>query len=283
MKQAHDLHGEAGAKRSSIKLIAGNCYNVPFMPDTHSAELIAQLKAENELLRQRALWLKDARRDAVRLLAEALEAKDSVTRGHSNRVRKLCIEIARELSVPGDELEIIEMGSFLHDLGKVGVRDDVLKKPGKLTEDEYTHMQSHPEIGMRMLEGSPYFQDIIPIVRHHHERWDGSGYPGGLKESEIPLGSRIIAICDTFDTMVSERPYKKALTVETALGTLRNLAGKLFDPALVEIFIERRIYERVPQDLHQRDVFLSAPRTPFSKPFQFLVRIIKCPLASFVA
>jgi putative nucleotidyltransferase with HDIG domain len=218
------------------------------MSHADPTDLIAQLQAENELLRQRALWLKDARRDAVRLLAEALEAKDSVTRGHSNRVRKLSVELARELNVAMDELEIIELGSFLHDLGKVGVRDDVLKKPGKLTEDEYTHMQSHPEIGMRMLEGSPYFLDIIPIVRHHHERWDGSGYPGGLREEGIPLGSRIIAICDTFDTMVSERPYKKALTIDTALGTLRNLAGKLFDPQLVEMFIERRIYERVPQD-----------------------------------
>lgn len=248
MKQATELRGGALVIKCYIQLIPGNCYNIRSMPDTNPVDLIAQLKAENELLRQRALWLKDARRDAVRLLAEALEAKDSVTRGHSNRVRKLCIEIARELGVHDDELEIIELGSFLHDLGKVGVRDDVLKKPGKLTEDEYTHMQSHPEIGMRMLEGSPYFQDIIPIVRHHHERWDGSGYPGGLKESAIPLGSRIIAICDTFDTMVSDRPYKKALAVETALGTLRNLAGKLFDPALVEIFITRKIYERVPQD-----------------------------------
>lgn len=211
-------------------------------------EQIAQLQAENEALRRRTAWLREARREAVRLLAEALEAKDSVTRGHSNRVRKLSLELARELGVGEEERELIELGAFLHDLGKVGVRDDVLKKPGKLTEDEYSHMQSHPEIGMRMLEASPYFADILPLVRHHHEKWDGTGYPGNLAGEAIPLGSRIISICDTYDTMVSERPYKKPLPREDALGTLSNLAGRMFDPRLVAVFLDRRIYERVSVD-----------------------------------
>lgn len=211
-------------------------------------EQIARLEAENRALREQTLWLRQARREAVRLLAEALEAKDSVTRGHSNRVRKLSVELAREIGVLEDELERIELGAFLHDLGKVGVRDDVLKKPGKLTEDEYSHMQSHPEIGMRMLEASPYFVDLIPLVRHHHEKWDGTGYPGNLAAEAIPLGSRIIAICDTFDTIVSERPYKKPLPREDALGVLRNLAGRMFDPGLVEVFISREIYLRVTPD-----------------------------------
>ena len=209
---------------------------------------IAELLAENELLRKRTHWLRDARREAVRLLAEALEAKDSVTRGHSNRVRKLSIELAKAHGVTEGELERIELGSFLHDLGKVGVRDDVLKKPGKLTEDEYSHMQNHPEIGMRMLEASPYFEDLLPIVRHHHEKWDGTGYPGNLAGEAIPLGSRIIAICDTYDTIVSERPYKKPLPVPDALATLRNMAGRMFDPVLVELFIRREIYLLVTPD-----------------------------------
>ncbi len=206
---------------------------------------LARLEQENESLRRQALWLRDARRDAVRLLAEALEAKDSITRGHSNRVRKLCVELARELGLSEDEREVLEMGAFLHDLGKVGVDDGVLKKPGKLTEEEFLHIQSHPEIGMRMLEGSPFFVEVLPLVRHHHERWDGSGYPAGLGGDRIPLGSRIIAVCDTYDTMVSERPYKPPLPRDAALGTLRNMAGRLFDPHLVTVFIEREIYLRV--------------------------------------
>ncbi len=209
---------------------------------------LSRLQEEVDRLRERTNWLRDARRDAVRLLAEALEAKDSITRGHSNRVRKLSIELAREIGASEAELECIELGAFLHDLGKVGVRDDVLKKPGKLTEDEYEHMQSHPEIGMKMLEASPYFSDILPIVRHHHEKWDGTGYPGGLKADAIPLGSRIIAICDTYDTMVSERPYKKPLPREHALQTLSSLAGKMFDPNLVRAFIEQQVYLRVTPD-----------------------------------
>lgn len=216
----------------------------PLSPD----EEIARLLEENRVLRERAHWLRDARREAVRLLAEALETKDSVTRGHSNRVRKLSVELARELGVLENELERIELGAFLHDLGKMGVRDDVLKKPGKLTEDEYSHMQRHPEIGMRMLEASPYFADLIPLVRHHHEKWDGSGYPGNLAGEAIPLGSRIIAICDTFDTIVSDRPYKKPLPQQHALEVLRGMAGRMFDPGLVEIFIAREIYLRVTPD-----------------------------------
>jgi putative two-component system response regulator len=218
------------------------------MSDLTQSQQIAALLAENERLRQRTAWLRDARREAVRLLAEALEAKDSVTRGHSNRVRKLSVELAKAHGVTESELERIELGSFLHDLGKVGVRDDVLKKAGKLTEDEYSHMQAHPEIGMKMLETSPYFEDLLPIVRHHHEKWDGTGYPGHLAGGAIPLGSRIIAICDTYDTIVSERPYKKPLPAADALGTLRNLAGRMFDPQLVELFITREIYTLVTPD-----------------------------------
>jgi putative nucleotidyltransferase with HDIG domain len=216
---------------------------------------IEELERENQRLRGETVWLRDARRDAVRLLAEALEAKDSVTRGHSNRVRKLCLEIARELGLRPEMCERLELGAFLHDLGKLGVDDAVLKKPGKLTPDEYSQMQEHPEIGMRMLEASPFFADVIPIVRHHHERWDGTGYPSGLAEEDIPLESRIIAICDTYDTMVSSRPYKLPLPSETALQTLRNMAGKLFDPQLVEIFIEHRVYERVSQDYSSETSF----------------------------
>lgn len=218
------------------------------MPPPSSDDEITRLLAENKALRERALWLRDARREAVRLLAEALETKDSVTRGHSNRVRKLCVEMAREIGVADEELERIELGAFLHDLGKMGVRDDVLKKPGKLTEDEYSHMQSHPEIGMRMLEASPAFADLLPLVRHHHEKWDGSGYPGNLAGEAIPLGSRIIAICDTYDTIVSDRPYKKPLPQNHALDVLRSMAGRMFDPQLVELFIVREIYLRVTPD-----------------------------------
>lgn len=216
------------------------------MNAAESADRIAQLQAENEMLRQQALWLRQARREAVRLLAEALEAKDSTTRGHSNRVRKLCVEMAHELGLDAEVCERIELGAFLHDLGKVGVNDSVLKKPGKLNEDELQHMRAHPEIGIRMLEASPYFVDILPIIRHHHERWDGSGYPHGLAVEQIPLGSRIIAICDTFDTIVSERPYKKPLPIEHAIETIQSMKGRLFDPTLVDLFITREVYRRAP-------------------------------------
>lgn len=167
-------------------------------------------------------------------LMSALDARDRETEGHSTRVSRLTYMLGKKMGLNSQQLKALERGALLHDIGKIGISDTILHKPGKLTEDEWKIMRVHPDIGARIIERIPFLQDCLPIVRYHHERWNGSGYPKGLKGTEIPLPARIFAVADVFDALTSNRLYRKKLSAEEALRYLREQAGILFDPDIVE-------------------------------------------------
>ena len=170
-------------------------------------------------------------------LAAALDTRDTETQGHSLRVSEYTTVIARRMGVKDPELTEIRRGALLHDVGKIGIPDAVLRKPGKLTPEEWEEMRRHPEIGYRILSGIKFLEPSLPIVIAHQERFDGSGYPRGLKREEIPLGARIFAVVDTLDAMTSDRPYRKALRYEDAREEIIRNSGVQFDPSVVEVFL----------------------------------------------
>lgn len=172
--------------------------------------------------------------DIIQCLVGALEAKDLYTRGHSIRVGDKAYELAKEIGIAGEELEIMHIAGHLHDIGKIGVPDKILNKRGKLTDNEWKAIKRHPEIGSNILNNSGKLKIISKLVLHHHERWDGKGYPHGLSGKDIPLGSRIIAICDSIDAMTSQRPYRKPMSWDVCKEEIRNNRGIQFDPYLVE-------------------------------------------------
>jgi response regulator RpfG family c-di-GMP phosphodiesterase len=181
---------------------------------------------------------------ALQSLADALEVKDAYTWGHSTRVCRYAMAIARELGVSATLSEQLELGSRLHDIGKIGVREDVLNKAGPLTDDEYAHVMAHPVIGWRLL--APLLGDMphaLAVVRSHHERFDGHGTPDGLRGYEIPLEARITAVADSFDAMTSGRPYRDGMAVDEAVAELRRCAGTQFDAQVVAAF-ERAMEQR---------------------------------------
>jgi putative nucleotidyltransferase with HDIG domain len=169
-------------------------------------------------------------------LISALDLRDKETEGHTKRVTDITLRLAREMDIRDEQLIQIRRGSLLHDIGKIGVSDTILHKPGKLTEDEWQIMRRHPEIGARIVEGIPFLQEALPIIRYHHERWDGSGYPHGLTGKDIPIQARIFAVADAYDALTSTRLYRKKSSGEEALQYLREQAGVLFDPQVIEIF-----------------------------------------------
>ncbi|NWF62860.1 MAG: GAF domain-containing protein [Chloroflexi bacterium] len=170
-------------------------------------------------------------------LSSALDARDRETEGHSVRVTHLALKLGEQLGFPPEQLKILERGSLLHDIGKIGISDIILHKPGPLREDEWKIMKLHPDIGARIVEGIPFLEDTIPLIRCHQERWDGTGYPNGLKGEEIPALARLFSIVDAFDALTSDRPYRAKISVEEALAYLQEQAGTLFDPAIVSSFV----------------------------------------------
>ncbi len=170
--------------------------------------------------------------------AEALEKRDTYTGGHTRRVCEYSLAIARHLSLPEEMLEEIRLSAILHDIGKIGVPDRVLQKPGKLEPEEFAEMNLHPVIGSEILEHVKSLRPMLGGVRNHHEKFDGTGYPDKKKAEEIPLTGRIIAVADSFDAMTSTRPYRTALSHETALQELVTCSGRQFDPAVVEAFLD---------------------------------------------
>ena len=167
-------------------------------------------------------------------LMSALDARDRETEGHSTRVSRLACLLAEEIGLNDHQLKALERGALLHDIGKIGISDTILHKPGKLTEDEWKVMKIHPDIGARIVEGIPFLQETLPVIRYHHERWDGSGYPIGLKGKDIPIQARIFAVADVFDALTSSRSYRKRSSPEDAVEYLREQAGILFDAEIVE-------------------------------------------------
>jgi HD-GYP domain-containing protein (c-di-GMP phosphodiesterase class II) len=199
--------------------------------------------------------LKAANRQALFGLAEAIEAKDPYTKGHCGRVAAYSLVLAKEAGYPAEGLETLEFGAFLHDIGKIGVRDAVLLKPGPLDDTEWVHMREHPTKGHDIASKIEMLHPIMPAVRNHHERWDGTGYPDKMKDAEIPLVARIVAIADAYDAMSTDRPYKKALSLEECEAILRKTAGKMYDPELIDVFVKHHLgalyredYEALPYD-----------------------------------
>jgi putative nucleotidyltransferase with HDIG domain len=185
--------------------------------------------------------LKAANRQALFGLAEAIEAKDPYTKGHCGRVAAYSLVLAREAGYPVEGLETLEFGAFLHDIGKIGIKDAVLLKPGPLDDNEWLHMREHPVKGYEIASKIEMLKPIMSAVRNHHERWDGTGYPDKMKSDEIPVAARIVAIADAFDAMATDRPYKQALPLEECEAVLRKTAGKMYDPDLIEVFVSRHL------------------------------------------
>ena len=174
----------------------------------------------------------------IESLVSALEIQDPATGRHALAIVELAARVGRRLGLAPAAVRLLEHGAALHDIGKIGVASDLLRKPGPLDEEETRAMRCHPELGARILEPVPRLRAVAPIVRASHERVDGHGYPDGLVGDEIPLESRIVAVCDAFDAMVSDRPYRAAMSRDAAIGELRVCAGTQFDPLVVDAFLE---------------------------------------------
>jgi response regulator RpfG family c-di-GMP phosphodiesterase len=187
--------------------------------------------------------LKAASRQALLGLAEAIEAKDPYTKGHCGRTTVYSMALAREARLSESDLEVLEFGAFLHDIGKIGVKDAVLLKPGALDDEEWVHMKIHPVVGWQIAAQLDMLKPMMACIRNHHERWDGSGYPDRMKGEDIPLLARIVCLGDAYDAMATDRPYKRAIPIEECKKILRRQAGPQFDPDLVELFISRGIME----------------------------------------
>lgn len=172
----------------------------------------------------------------IETLAAALEFKDTYTRGHSKRVQKYSIAIANEMGLDKKTVETLQYASLLHDIGKIGIEDKILNKNKKLNDSEFKKIRLHVSMGAEMIEPIKLLLDKVPAVKHHHERWDGNGYPDKLRGEKIPLAARIIAVADTFDAMTSKRPYRDAMTIQDAKKEIINNSGTQFDPSIVEIF-----------------------------------------------
>lgn len=197
----------------------------------------------------------------IATLSETVDARDPYTFGHSKAVRDYSFGIARQLKLDEETVRRVELAAVLHDLGKVAIADAVLLKPGKLTDEEFEIIKTHPQVGARIIAPVQYLADLVPIVLHHHERYDGRGYPDGLSGESIPLEARILAIADSFDSMSSKRVYRSLLTTETIIDELRQGRGSQFDPHILDVFIEefeidRRIYRagesRIGDEIRQR-------------------------------
>ena len=194
--------------------------------------------------------LKSASLDTIRALSEAVELKDPYTRGHCDRVAQYALGIAKRLNLPEEETKYLKYASYLHDCGKIGIEAEVLNKHGKLTSKEWNQIKRHTEMGENVVKQVRFLGKVAPLIRSHHEHYDGSGYPDGLAGDEIPLGARIIAVADAYDAMTSDRPYRKALSPEEAVAILSKEKGKQFDPLVVEHFLEFLKEGRQAQRLH---------------------------------
>jgi putative nucleotidyltransferase with HDIG domain len=215
-----------------------------------TAENVEKLKEQNAALEKANVEIRSVSEElrvsydsTLEALVNALDARDQETKGHSIRVTRYMLDIARALGVRPGSRDWLDMqrGALLHDVGKIGVSDTILLKPGRLTDEEWEKMREHPLIGYNMLKEVRFLSGAAEIILAHHERWDGRGYPHGLRAEDIPLGARIFSVVDTFDSMTSDRPYRKALATEEALMEIVRNGGSQFDPRVVEAFLD--IYE----------------------------------------
>lgn len=236
---------------SSSRAVSEGQYgtNVEVTGTAELADLSENFNRMSESIRDAFENLKRAAREnhelfinSIRALAAAIDAKDPYTRGHSERVARYASQVAREMELPAQEVRRVRLSALLHDVGKIGIDDRILRKPSALTEEEFEIMKSHPVKGAAIMEAIPELRDVIPGMKHHHERWEGGGYPDGLKGEDIPLQARIVSVADTFDAMTTTRPYQSAMDIRFVFQRLRDLAGNRFDPTVVNALI--RSYEK---------------------------------------
>ena len=224
----------------------------------YQTKLESLVSARTDLLRQALTDLERSYDITLEALGDALDLKDAETEGHSKRVTAFTIAIARAMGLPQDKIRVIARGAFLHDVGKMAIPDAILRKPGRLTEEEQVIMRQHAQLGYYMLRKIPFLHEGAEIVYCHQERFDGSGYPRGLKNDQIPLGARIFAIADTFDAMTSDRPYRAAQSISSGRREIQRQAGKQFDPEIVDVFLS--IPENLWQELRTEIEAQTGPR-----------------------
>ena len=193
---------------------------------------------------------------SIRALAEAIDAKDPYTRGHSERVARYSASIAEEMDMSSEEVERVRVAALLHDVGKIGVDDRIIRKPTALTEEEFEVMKTHPAKGAAIMGAIPQLADIIPGMKHHHEKWEGGGYPDGIKGEAIPMQARIVTIADTFDAMTTTRPYQKAMEIGYVVERIKSFSGVRYDPVVVQAFLRA----------HALGKFVPPPREQVSEP-----------------
>jgi len=242
--------------------------------EDHLEELVEQRTAE---LDNALNSLEDAYRSTLRALTAALETRDLETHGHSERVVTYSLRLGREYGLNSAKLKALEFGSLLHDIGKIGVPDLILRKPAKLTDEEWVLMREHPVHGQLILRGIEFLSGAALVVGQHHEKWDGSGYPLGLREEEIDICARIFSVADAYDAITSDRVYRKGKPYEAAAKELDEWAGKQFDPAVVEAF------HRVPKEdwaeLHAQSLVKKKDELEVSR----MARMLESQLESVVA
>ncbi len=195
----------------------------------------ASIAIENVRLYQN---IRDNYLKTIRGFALAVEAKDRYTHGHSENVMKYTVVLAKKLGLSDAEIEQVKYAGLLHDIGKIGVAEAILNKPGKLTDEEFEEIKKHPELGARIIADVPFLKSLVPLVLHHHEYFNGTGYPQGIAGNDIPIGARILGVCDAFEAMTSDRPYRQAMPIEKAIAILEQNKHKQFDPAIVDLFTE---------------------------------------------
>jgi response regulator RpfG family c-di-GMP phosphodiesterase len=218
----------------------------------YQATLERRVREATRDLEMTCRQLEDTYRATLEALGSALDTRDVGTEAHSRRVHGYALAAARAYGLPEDALADLAHGVLLHDIGKIGIPDAILLKPDRLTAEEWAIMRRHPEIGARLIRDIPFLRGAVPIVRHHHERWDGTGYPAGLRGAEIPLGARIFAVVDAFDAMTADRPYSRAISFEEARAEVRRSAGTHFDPDVVEAFM--RVPDSLMEDIRRRSL-----------------------------
>ena len=203
-----------------------------------SIDQMREIKRINNELSETNQKLEKAYMESIETLRYTVEAKDPYTKGHSDRVAQYSVLIGKKMGLSEEDQKTLLIGGLFHDIGKIGVPDTILRKPDRLTDEEYSEIKNHPSIGAHILAPATIFQDIIPIVKHHHEKYDGKGYPSQLKGEDIPLFARIAAIADTFDAMTSKRTYRDELSLETVIAEIERCKGTQFDPKIADVFLD---------------------------------------------
>jgi putative nucleotidyltransferase with HDIG domain len=222
------------------------------LADALAANVSAGIESAQLLRKQKELFLA-----TITTLAQSVELRDPYTGNHTERVTRYSMLLGQHLDLAPEDLNLISIGTPLHDIGKIGINDAILKKPGRLTPDEFEIMKTHTTKGAKILEQVPGLSDVIPIVRSHHERWDGKGYPDGLEGDGIPLLARIVAVADAFDAMTSDRPYRQGMLPEIAFAELEKQKGKQFDPNFAEAFI--KIRQTIIQEMQSETKQIGVP------------------------